>query len=117
MAKNRVHACCEAAAHSVSDVRRALSFGTDTSEILSRTWGLQDTLGRLLDQASDEPQEVFETLSNAYPQLITEIESVLKAESRRGSMRVPAFHQSFAAIGKSLQRLQHLERVFKTGKT
>lgn len=97
---------CQSISVSVANARFLLRSQAQLSEILDCFWGLQDRLGRLVDEASDQPLEVFDFLSREHPQLLRDVIGSLSMASREGVARNAAVGSSCEAINELLLKLE-----------
>jgi hypothetical protein len=101
---------CEMAVRISSSVSDCVPARATRSEVLDRFWGLQDTIARLVGRASDFPREVFETLSQSHPQLLSEVAYTLEDAEQRRMTSLGAVRWSCAAIKNSLLELEILQK-------
>jgi hypothetical protein len=87
------------------DYKRAVAEGAPADIVMERIWLLQDWLGRLVDAASDRPDDVAGLLQSLRSRIA---EAVDGGSSQRGPfpVTVPAVMRSRAAIQRSLAELE-----------
>ena len=93
----------------LQEVRKTFQQRTKTSEVLDAFWCLQDQVHRLVENASDHPDEAFHLIESAHPHLVRDIAELLSFALKRSVIQIPAVSQSCSEINDSLQRLQNLK--------
>jgi hypothetical protein len=88
--------------------RNALASAMTVDVILERLWMLQDCLGRLVDAASDEPQDAKNLFWSQRANIVAEVLDSLVISRKAQPANVAAATQSRTAIKKLLLELEHM---------
>ena len=83
-----------------------LPLQADSSEVLEHYWGLQDTLARLIQEASEAPLEMSEAFRRSCPNLFADSQAALDVASQRNLTNIAAVRLACKSIYDSLVVLQ-----------
>jgi hypothetical protein len=93
------------------DYRRAVEEGAPVNIVMERIWTLQDWLGRLVDVASDRPDDVAGLLESLR-ETVTDAVDIRFVERGPFPVNVPAVIRSRSAIRRSLAELELMNGGF-----
>ena len=108
---------CHAASSAAARVRDVFRERSDTPEVLERFWCVQDSLDRLVEAASDYPDEVFEVLKREQPRLFQDIIDVLASTAKTRAAHNAGVSAACENINERLVKLEMLKLARATRAT